>query len=311
MSDNIYNTLCEKVRESLKDEYDIRDIRVHVTEKNNGVSQKGIVIRAEGCQLMPCIYPDNDFIQNYENYTEEEIDRYAAIFADNFRKCLKNNVEGQTFIDFTFETVKDKVILSLVNLERNRERLESCPYIIFNDLAITFRVYYDINVDSGSVLIDNRIIDYWGVSVEELWNHAIENMTREYPAVIERLDSFISNICNLSYDQDDNEIFAEDMLFDDNCPLYMLTNNKMFYGATAMLYKDVLSDVYNRLGTDYYILPSSINELIVVSKEECDDTEYLKSMVKEINIGVVSEIDYLSDSIYFYDHEQGRVSVVA
>ena len=77
-----------------------------------------------------------------------------------------------------------------------------------------------------------------------------------------------------------------------------------------MVYDSVLSDVGEKLGEDYYILPSSIHECIVIPKKEEIDPEELKIMVREINATQVQPEEVLSDEIYQYERRYHRLSMV-
>lgn len=71
-------------------------------------------------------------------------------------------------------------------------------------------------------------------------------------------------------------------------------------GAGILLCTDYLKGVFNKIG-DYYILPSSIHEVIVVSKESCPgDPAVLSKMVSEINADYVDDEDVLADECFEY-----------
>jgi len=55
------------------------------------------------------------------------------------------------------------------------------------------------------------------------------------------------------------------------------------------------------LGSDFYLLPSSIHELILVPVGEDRDREHLEEMVKEINQTQVAMEEILSDTVYNYE----------
>ena len=58
--------------------------------------------------------------------------------------------------------------------------------------------------------------------------------------------------------------------------------------------------LHNEIG-NFYILPSSIHEIIAVPASGGFEIAMLYSMVKEVNSTAVSEEDFLSDIVYFYD----------
>ena len=85
--------------------------------------------------------------------------------------------------------------------------------------------------------------------------------------------------------------------------MFVLTNTKGMFGAVAMTCDVELECFAKRIGKGFYILPSSVHEVILVpeNKEFC--VEYFASMVREINETQMDPTEILSDSIYFYDKE--------
>ena len=85
--------------------------------------------------------------------------------------------------------------------------------------------------------------------------------------------------------------------------MYVVSNKARFLGAATILYKQVLNYLYEKLEGEFYILPSSIHEVIAVSNVELSEDE-LKKMVTEINENEVDYLEVLSDSVYRYNGEQ-------
>ena len=63
------------------------------------------------------------------------------------------------------------------------------------------------------------------------------------------------------------------------------------------------------LKNDYYILPSSVHEVIIVPYSEILVCSKLDEMVREINITQVEEEDVLSNHVYLYDRGSGKLRV--
>lgn len=81
-------------------------------------------------------------------------------------------------------------------------------------------------------------------------------------------------------------------------PMYVLTNTEKSFGASAILFPAILQAVRARLQSDYYVLPSSIHECIIIPSDEQLDPEALHEMVKEINEEHVAPEELLGDSVY-------------
>jgi hypothetical protein len=56
-----------------------------------------------------------------------------------------------------------------------------------------------------------------------------------------------------------------------------------------------------RMGGNYYILPSSVHETILIPDNEDYLLSELEEMVWEINRTELMAEDWLSDSVYYYD----------
>lgn len=94
-----------------------------------------------------------------------------------------------------------------------------------------------------------------------------------------------------------------DMLVGETEPvetLYIITNEKRTFGAASMLYEDGLHELAESIGTDLYVLPSSVHEVIAVSTS-MGSAEEMARMVREVNTGQVSPEERLSDQVYLYD----------
>ena len=292
----VIERVCEEIRERLGNKYDIEDIRLEKNKKNNGIIAEGIVVKIRGCNTMPCIYTDRILQVSDEMLLDKAIDRLII----ELGKAIENSLNAELSSDIRLEKSRDRIILALVNKEKNSELLEGCPHIDFNDLAITFRLHFKLSGLNASSLIDNCLANAWGLNTEDLWNLAIENSVRDFPARIERLDKMLIRM--------GGAMMAREPGVMDN-PFIVVTNSSMFFGASTLLYKEVPEDIYRAFESNYYILPSSVNELIVIPECVCNDRDLLKGMVESVNYSLESPTEYLSDSIYYYDHDRNVISI--
>ena len=94
----------------------------------------------------------------------------------------------------------------------------------------------------------------------------------------------------------------------DDAQLYVVTNNSNMDGAAVLLDNDYLNDIHKRFG-DYWILPSSIHEILVLpmqAYEKSNGKAYeearnsLLNMIKEVNDTQVIFQEVLSYSLMKY-----------
>ena len=73
------------------------------------------------------------------------------------------------------------------------------------------------------------------------------------------------------------------------------------YGASVIVRPDFYEKAVQTVGEDFYILPCSINEVLLVSSNKKGAVKDYEDLVKEMNRTVVDEEEYLSDRLYHYD----------
>ncbi len=84
--------------------------------------------------------------------------------------------------------------------------------------------------------------------------------------------------------------------------MWIITNEQGIEGAVSMLYEDKVHKLAERLGSDLYILPSSVHEVIAVSVK-MGEPEELAQTVAEVNMDQVKLEDRLSNQVYHYDKD--------
>ena len=92
--------------------------------------------------------------------------------------------------------------------------------------------------------------------------------------------------------------------------MFVLTNESNLFGAACIIYPNLLQHYAAEAQTDFYILPSSIHEVILLLDDEyVQSSEELREMVRETNRMVVDQEEVLSDHIYHYDREKDEIRI--
>ena len=105
--------------------------------------------------------------------------------------------------------------------------------------------------------------------------------------------------------------FEMDSVYEDNMmPMFVATNIKKVNGAGVILYDGLLRTFAEKIGGDFYILPSSVHEVIFVPANGDMDARYLIQMVKEVNATEVAPDEVLSDNVYMYYADEDRVEMM-
>jgi hypothetical protein len=92
-----------------------------------------------------------------------------------------------------------------------------------------------------------------------------------------------------------------EMTASDNGMMYVMTNETKINGAAAMILTDKLDEFAQDRGTNVFILPSSIHEILLVKDSGDMSVRDLENMVREVNATQVSPEEQLTDHVYHYD----------
>lgn len=67
-----------------------------------------------------------------------------------------------------------------------------------------------------------------------------------------------------------------------------------------MTCKNLMDKIADFLGEDFYILPSSTHEVLLLPESKAPSKEELDQIVQEVNREALEPEDYLSDHAYYY-----------
>ncbi|MDO4555906.1 MAG: DUF5688 family protein, partial [Lachnospiraceae bacterium] len=82
-------------------------------------------------------------------------------------------------------------------------------------------------------------------------------------------------------------------------------------GATSILYRNILADFARERQQNFYLLPSSIHEMMVCPEDKHFTKKQLLSLVRDANQYVVTMGEVLSDNIYYYDRHTNNISLIS
>ena len=260
--------------------------------KNNGVVLHGLLIHSKEQNVIPTIYLDS-FWEAYEAGIP-----FAAVLRKLLTVYREDTPKNKLNMDFfySFEGVKERICYRLIRKAGNEDLLKEIPHVEFLDLCICFfYAFQNKGLGEGSILIYNTHMKMWDTDVQALFELARKNTPKLFPWECNDMEAMLTEMTDMEEDAD-----LEELLHD--IPMKILSNSKRIHGATCILYPDLAEQLAIREGGSYYILPSSIHEVIIMKDTGGEDPENLKSMIMDVNTNLVAPEEVLSDSLYYYDY---------
>lgn len=279
---NVKFFLPESYKDAKVDIYDV---------VKTGASYTGMTVRNEGQAVAPAVNLDAAY-EAYQNGSQ-----LYEVGANMAQIIQAKQPELDTGIFSSYEKLKDNLFIRVCNTEENVEMLKNVPHTDVADLSVTYHVMVDNNQNSiASATVTNAMLESFGISKQQLHEDAVKNSQVILPA---RMDTILNMLQSLNGMGD-----AEHEMGHMAPPeMIVITNQLGVNGAAAFFYPDSMDKVSEQLGGNFFMLPSSIHEVIAVPTGDKDYRD-LESMVKQINAMQVAKEDQLSNHVYHYDSRE-------
>ena len=298
-------SLVEDVKKKLYEKDMDAAVSVNEVTKLNE-SYDALTVTPEGSNVGVNINLEN-FFEAYENGVD-----YNAV-VDRAIQVVENGLNNQPVIDVSaltdYSQMKDKLIMEVVSKEANEDMLANIPHMDMEDMlaniphmdmedmAVVYRFVLDSNEDGrATILATNHLIEIMGVTPEQLHADAMENAPELKPAVIMGMSEMLAEM-GMSMEMMGLEVPEQEFM-------YVATVEDKINGAGVLAYQNFMDQAAERVGGDFYILPSSRNEVLLVPDNGEMDLQYLKDMVCEVNATQVAPEEKLTDNVYHYDSKE-------
>ena len=295
-----YETFKQEFAEDIKEKvsqkgYGEVETSFHNIEKTNQNYEAISVVPAGG--NIGVNYNIENAFASYEHSGDYEgvLARATGAIASGLDQVPVVNVNAL----MNYEIMKEKLSVEVISAEVNEELLAKVPHDRIEDLAVVYRFIMESNEDGrASILVNNDLIERMGVTHEQLRADALENSPEIRPAVIQGMNEVMKEMMGPeAYEMFGIPDDTEEMMFIATVP----DKNS---GAGVLAYQDFMDQAAEKIGGDFFILPSSIHEILLVPDDGQKGADELKAMVMDVNATQVSPEERLSDNVYHYDSKE-------
>ena len=296
-----YREFCEHIKNEIKhflpEQFTDYDVTLHTVSKPNVGERVGLTLvpSVKGTPA-PVIYlePYYDAYLNKGMSTEKLMAKIAITAA-------KGLEEGKSFIPGFFDVVpdmtdwskvKDQITVRAIGVSRNIEFLQHIPCRIYGDIALIYQV--SVNAPDSTMMtarITDELMNHYGITEPQLYDTAMENSQRLEKVTCRAMGEVIGDMLGIGDDPLMEEAPAK---------LYVLSTESLQFGAAALFYPGVIEKIGKRIPEGFYVLPSSIHEVLILPKNQ-GEKAMLETMVQEINATQVAPDEVLSDFVSEYD----------
>ena len=288
--ENIAKDLKEAMESRMGNEYEVRTQSV---EKMNE-SYEAITIKPADGEIGVNINATSlyDAVQNGTPY-DTALDRAADMAEGSFRD--QPDFDIAAFSDYS--RMKNTLAMEVVSAERNAALLETVPHKDMEDMAVVYRfVVGDTPGGTGTILVTNQMLDNYGITAEQLHEDAMRNAPEIRPMVIEGMAEVLAKQMGV----ENAEMLGFNIPPEQDVMLVATVEGNV-HGAGVLAYEDFMDKAAERVDGSFFILPSSVHEILIIPDNGQFDLHSLENMVREVNATTVDPVDKLTDNVYHYD----------
>ena len=268
--------------------------RVKIENIKLNEKKQGIVI-CYSDEIAATIYPEN----LYGAYQGAESMDTVFLIIDWAIKNEQIRVYKQML--YAWESIKPYVKPFVFNLEKNREYIEKTQCVYQERLDLAYACYIEIieeeKRDVAMINVSKGMLELWGISEQELVETAEKNAIYDGKPMSVLIKELTKQPMRSELEHEADA-------------MYVVSNENRRRGAAGIFNTELIQKRAEELGCNFYILPSSLHEIILMREDMAPEMEILREMVQEINSTQVLVEDYLSDSIYYYDRNTKEVTIV-
>lgn len=196
-----------------------------------------------------------------------------------------------------YEEAKERLFITPESLARhNAEPSSLCRY--FADIPCNARIQLAPGEESfASIVINENILKGWGKEFEEVFKDAMDNTPNVCRTTIQPMGEALGDLG-----------FPDEMNGEDIDMLLVVSNDKKIDGAANIFLPGVMEEVARRVGGSYFIIPSSVHEVLVhpviPDVNGTEESVYrLEELIRDVNREAVADDEILSNNAYFYNAE--------
>ena len=289
-----FTEFVDAVKESIKDylpeKFQDAEVRVEPFQKLN-TAYLGLQVKREDQTVVPNI----NLNAMFEEYQREGRSMGAMLTAIAGQVQLAPEMQTGWLKDY--DQVKEHLFIRVSDAKENEAFLAMSPHKEVDGLAISYHIAFEgLHGVEASTPVSYKMMEMYGVTAEQLHADALESSQRLYPVKYASMAEVMQQMMGIEPDM------AADMMPPMEGPqLMVLTNMQGMHGAGALFYPEQLETIAQQMGTDFFVLPSSVHEVLILPDDGTTEPDSLQFMVREINQSTVAPEDRLSDFVYHYD----------
>ena len=271
-------------------------VEANQVQKLQQESYDGIIVKKDNLSIgvnldITRYYSDLEHGRSYQDVLHSAINAVEKGFDEAPRLDISQLMN--------YEVMKHHLITQLIPVAGNEDMLAVMPYKQIEDLALVYR--FKVGSDEfgqATILVKNDLLRRLDITAEQIFEDAMISSPKE-------AEPSLRNMFEVTAELAGEDLF--ELLGEVDSPvmqMYVCTNKSTYLGASVLMYPGMMDIAADKLGGDFYVIPSSIHETLLIPAKDVDSFRDLEKMVREVNETQVAPEERLSDNVYHYDAKE-------
>lgn len=196
-------------------------------------------------------------------------------------QMVESGFKGRLDIDFSmlndYEQMKSLLTMQVVSKEANVDMLQKIPHQELEDLAVVYRFVLSQNeTGAASVLVTNELMERYGVTHEQIHADAEQYSPESRPATLRGLYGVVNDMMG-----------GEAIEPTEDESMYVASVVGAMSGAGVIAYPGFLEQAAEKIGGDFFVLPSSIHEVLLVKDDGHADLRMQDFLIAKKNVEAI------------------------
>ena len=281
------------------------DVSLQKVTKLNSVELYGLSARNKEVNIAPTIYLETP----YDAYVAGDADLETIVRSIESKLVSASRPSIDISWIENWEEAKDKIIPCIVSVDGNEEMLKSTVTYYEDNTGLAYygRIAIDDEfIGKASILVKKELFKKWNVSECDYFHQLEDNATYMEGAVMMPMTNVLLSLHGIEKELSTNG--APYKITDEKDMLYVLTNHTRIYGAGVSFSQCIMDEIADKIGDEYFVIPSSVHELLIAPRSSFKDAEEVSNLtdiIMSVNNTSVEKIDVVSYNLYKYVKGEG------
>ena len=279
------------------------DVRIQEVRKTGDKMLSGLSLIKGNGGIAPVVYLDNYYEMYNEGYPMDDI---LSSIAKDYDRAM-GMADAMKTPDLSYENIKDRL---RVRLLYNRSNSNLLNELVSRDLGCDYSaaVFIDLSdqcADGALINVRYDMADAMVYDIDQLFEDAVKGSVEYCPAKL----SYIVDVLIGGLSGNITDLFSQNEPYEKEAGVLVLYTEDNFAGSAALFYPGIQERIAQFVGGSYYVIPSSIHEMLIYPDTGDMSAEELAYMVKTVNQNEVMPSEQLGNRVLYYDADAKDLSV--